>query len=107
MLIPKKNYIRDKKFLRWLAEQPCMKCKYVGATQAAHLEKGGRGIKGGDDKARPLCCVRKGELGCHEKLDQHLEIRYWEENLNRALLMPVYETWKKDPQEAALMLMRF
>ena len=107
MLIPKNKPLRDKTFLRWLAYLPCMKCKYVGATQAAHLKRGGVGMKGGDDKARPLCCVRKGELGCHEKLDQHLEIHYWNENLERALSMKIYETWLKDPYEAELMLMRF
>ena len=63
MLIPKANFIRDKAFRKWLSEQVCAKCKIEGHSQAAHIGKGGKGIKGGDDTCLSLCCERSGVSG--------------------------------------------
>ena len=64
---------------------PCLKCKIETYSQAAHLKNLGRGIKGNDNHVAPLCCQRVGIIGCHAGLDQHLETRYWDENLDRAI----------------------
>lgn len=71
----------------FISSLPCCKCKIVGYTQAAHVYKGGMGMKG-HDYVIPLCTIHYENgnmvLGCHEKLDRHLENDYWVENLSRA-----------------------
>lgn len=90
-----------------------MKCKLEGSTQAAHLGKGGGGIKAGDDTCAPLCTLhpdKKGNLvlGCHEKLDQYLETKYWDENLLRAkaTVKQARQLWKLGKFEEAERLIR-
>ena len=97
MLIPKKNYIRDKNWRKFLSQKPCLKCGAVGKSQAAHLTSGGRGIKSGDDNCISLCTIKtNGELGCHEKLDQHLEKEYWNSRLDKCAqeMRKAYNLWK-------------
>lgn len=105
MLIPKQNYIRDETFRRWIASLPCMRCGVSGLSQAAHLGKGGRGIKGCDSTCRPLCADSAGRVGCHTKLDRHLD-DWWKDRLDKALERPVYEIWKESETQAALEIRR-
>lgn len=106
LAFPKNPSVRDEKFRRFIASQPCLKCKIEGHTQAAHLERGGKGYKGHDSTCAPLCCVSGNS--CHVKLDQHLEIRYWRENLQRAIenQRKVYTLWKRGDIGEAESLMR-
>lgn len=108
MLIPKQNYTRDEKWREWLSTMPCMKCKIEGYSQAAHLEKGGTGIKGHDSTCAPLCCARPNEQGCHIKLDQHLEPHYWKEMLARMIETQrrAYKLWKAGDKDKAEELIR-
>lgn len=101
MLIEKKNYVRDKAFRRWISTLPCIRCGKQG-TQAAHLEKGGRGIKGGDDSCRPLCAASFGDEGCHSRLDQNKDQWWTRERKRECLDLPVYENWKAGELEKAV-----
>lgn len=102
MLLPKKKYIRNKKWREFVSQQPCIKCKLEGSSQAAHLGSGGRGIKSGDDTCVSLCTVHPDPsgnliLGCHERLDRHLEPHYWNENKQRAIATArqAYSQWSE------------
>lgn len=108
MLIPKQKIIRDRAFRMWIASLPCLKCKIYGRSQAAHLDKIGKGIKGCDSSCRPLCTVSFDGLGCHEKHDQYLEEDYWKLNRRIALDLPIYPLWQAGkPDIAMMMLARF
>lgn len=57
MLIPKTNYIRDKRHLKFLSTLPCVISGKSGECQAAHIRSGchaGIGLKSGDNCALPL-----------------------------------------------------
>lgn len=101
LLLPKQNYLRSKPFRKWLSGLPCLVCKVEGRSQAAHLGKGGRGIKGHDSECAPLCHSKfnQGMLvdGCHVELDQHKRPRYWDENLTRAkeTMTMAYHLWNQ------------
>lgn len=45
MMLPKSKPPRSEKYRRWIASQPCLICASP-ETQAAHTERGGRGMKG-------------------------------------------------------------
>lgn len=57
--------IRDKKHLAFVASLPCACCGIMGSSQAAHITRGGMGLKAGDDQTIPLCSQRPGITGCH------------------------------------------
>jgi hypothetical protein len=62
---------RDKKYLRRVAELPCVSCGLEGSSQAAHANFGkGMSIKASDYDTFPLCCDRPGVIGCHTKHDR-------------------------------------
>lgn len=96
--------VRDKKFRKWIASFPCLRCCMVGRSQAAHFGKGGWSMKGGDDTVRPLCADGPGYVGCHTKMDQHLDDYWTPEKKQKVLDVPVYETWKTDKDKAARMM---
>ena len=52
----KQKRIRDEKYRRHIAQQPCLICENPD-TQAAHISIGSfaRGLKAGDDMCIPLC----------------------------------------------------
>lgn len=81
-----------------------MKCKIEGHTQAAHMHKYGQKSKGKkvcDTQARPLCTV--GGNDCHGKLDRHEE-EWTQEEIERALDMPLYELYASKADATARML---
>lgn len=112
MLLPKTNPIRDKGYIKWVAtNNACMKCKFPMATQSAHLGQSSMAMKSGDNTIAPLCTVHldhtgKQVLGCHEKLDRHLEVHYWNENLSRALntAISAYGFYKRGEHDKAKMI---
>jgi len=62
LLIPKTEYIRDKKHLKFVASLPCILCMRKD-VQAAHIRSGngaGMGLKSGDNFTVPLC------ISCHK-----------------------------------------
>lgn len=65
-MIPKQNRIRDEKYRRHLAEQPCRRCGQT-PCQAAHLGHSGIGFKPGDDHCVSLCPE------CHREMDTAAE----------------------------------
>lgn len=96
MNLLKQPKVRSKPYRQWITQFPCIKCGKTN-TQAAHLGRDkGWGTKACDSTCAPLCCVSPDGLGCHEKLDQYLEVRYWDENLDRAIakMKMVYAFWK-------------
>lgn len=53
---PKSKPVRDKSYLRRVAQLPCAHCGIEGYSQAAHADEGkGMGIKSSDCTAFPLC----------------------------------------------------
>jgi len=67
-MIPKFNYVRDKRLLKMVASLPCKNCGADYHVQAAHSnwsEHGkGKGIKASDYYTAALC------LKCHYEIDQ-------------------------------------
>jgi len=68
---PKSVIVRDKGYLRRVAELPCSWCGIEGYSQAAHVPPEGKGIKQSDYETFPLCCTRPGVIGCHVDYDQY------------------------------------
>jgi len=99
--------ITDVKFRRWIASQPCMMCGQCFISQAAHIQKGGMGIKGCDSSCRPLCADTIQGQGCHSKLDQNIIKLPWELRQN-IIDSPVYYHWKRgDIARAVYNIVRF
>lgn len=46
---------RDKKYLAFIRQQPCLIYQCSADATASHMTTGGRGIKGSDYHALPLC----------------------------------------------------
>jgi hypothetical protein len=72
LAFPKEHFDRDAKYRAWVRTHRCLlwwdkdnRCE--GDVQAAHLDKGGRGIKGADSSCIPLCGLRH-----HLMLDGHV-----------------------------------
>lgn len=65
--VPKENPARSEKYLRLVASLPCIMCKRVGFSQAAHCDMGkGASIKADDRQTFPACATRPGAPGCHD-----------------------------------------
>jgi hypothetical protein len=69
--VPKTAYRRDEEYRRLVATLPCINCGVEGYSQAAHGPAAGKGLKASDDLLFPLCTVRVGVNGCHEKYDAY------------------------------------
>ncbi len=67
MMLPKSKPPRSEKYRRWIASQPCLICASP-ETQAAHTERGGRGMKGSDYSCVPLCLRHHDELDGRRKV---------------------------------------
>lgn len=68
--VPKRQYVRDKSYRRWVASLPCAHCGIEGYSQAAHADDNGAGGKGiglkaCDSTLYPACGPRPGVPGCH------------------------------------------
>ncbi|RYF59453.1 MAG: hypothetical protein EOO27_09190 [Comamonadaceae bacterium] len=69
--IPKDVPVRSEAYRRLVAALPCMNCRIVGYSQAAHPNTGkGQGTKTDDRLCFPLCTDRPGTRGCHSMFDQ-------------------------------------
>jgi hypothetical protein len=66
LVYPKAHFLRDGDYRAWVRTHRCVLPAYdkacQGAVQAAHLEHGGRGIKGSDASCVPLCERHHGTL---------------------------------------------
>lgn len=84
-----------------------MMCGQALISQAAHIQKGGMGIKGCDSSVRPLCCDTPSRQGCHAKIDQNKIKLPWE--LRQDIIdAPVYYHWQeKNYQEAMHQIFKF
>lgn len=107
MLFPKTKRLEDKKYLRWVASQPCMICKIQGASQAAHIHKDGqksKGAKVGDNQTCPLC--HAGANDCHGKVDRY-EIEIDRNKIVNSNMI-AYGSWKNgNPETASTIFARF
>lgn len=68
--VPKRQYLRDKDYRRWVASLKCAHCGVQGFSQAAHSDDNGAGGKGlalkaCDSTIYPACGPRPGDPGCH------------------------------------------
>ena len=58
MLLPKHNPIRNRKYLDWIRQQPCvisgLRGNHFETVDPAHIGTLGKGIKSGDDEVLPL-----------------------------------------------------
>lgn len=71
--IPKDNPIRSEQYRRLVAMYPCKACGIAGYSQAAHINRGakGLGLKADDRDTAPLCADRPGVVGCHTRFDRY------------------------------------
>ncbi len=69
--ITKDDPTSDEAYRRLVAALPCINCGIEGYSQAAHGPTLGAGIKCSDEILFPLCTVRVGVKGCHERFDQY------------------------------------
>jgi len=68
---PKFEPAKSEAYRRLVAAMPCIACGEVGRSQCAHSNFGkGMALKTDDRLCFPLCTVRTGVNGCHEKFDQ-------------------------------------
>lgn len=68
---PKEEPIRHEGYRRLVAALPCISCRIVGYSQAAHPNTGkGMAAKTDDRLCFPLCADRPGVRGCHSLFDQ-------------------------------------
>lgn len=76
--VPKKEYVRDESYRRFVASLPCFECGVAGISQAAHSNQGGAGkglsIKASDAFLFPLCADQPLRLGCHSKHDRCVDM---------------------------------
>lgn len=71
--VQKRDYVRDKDYLRWVSSLPCAHCRIEGRSQAAHSDDNGAGgkgmgIKACDSTAYPACAPVPGDPGCHARI---------------------------------------
>jgi hypothetical protein len=77
---PKFSYVRNERYLRYVAGYGCFSCGIEGQSQAAHSNQskhghGGR-IKASDEFTFPLCCARPGHQGCHYLHDNCIDMTH-------------------------------
>lgn len=69
--VPKAEPARHEGYRRLVASLPCINCKQVGRSQAAHPNTGkGAMLKTDDRECFPLCTDGPGRVGCHTLFDQ-------------------------------------
>jgi hypothetical protein len=69
--VPKDEPVRHEGYRRLVASLPCIRCKQVGRSQAAHPNTGkGAMLKTDDRLCFPLCADGPGVVGCHTMFDQ-------------------------------------
>lgn len=71
--IPKDNPMKSEAYRRLVALYPCKACGIAGYSQAAHTNRGakGLGLKADDRDTAPLCADRPGIVGCHTRFDRY------------------------------------
>jgi hypothetical protein len=93
MLLPKTIRVRSEKHRRWVAGQACVVCGR-SPCQAAHVGKGGLGLKECDSKVVPLC------VECHrEQTDWPLgEADWWFRRLVKERICQSFAAMSPDPK---------
>lgn len=95
---PKQHVIRDEKYRRHIASQPCVCCGGED-VQAAHVRMGqeaGMGRKPGDDMCWPGC------VKCHRLQGETGEVFFWKWVLGHAndeTLAEIISAWRRDCYE--------
>lgn len=98
LLLPKDNPIRDRKYLDFLRDQPCLFTGEMGC-EPAHIGTLGKGIKSSDAHAIPLV------HWLHRRGHQHGEVSMIRANIPDWLLRDclrlyaekMYREWKEHP----------
>lgn len=67
---PKVKTMRDRKYLDWLRDQPCVACGFPHGCDPSHHGRHGLGIKAPDDRAVSMCrrCHDHWELGAPRRV---------------------------------------
>jgi hypothetical protein len=76
----KSHFDRDGEYRAWIRTHRCLLywlSPCVGEVEAAHLERGGRGIKGSDYSCVPLCGKKHHKLLDGNSLDFEVEKFLW------------------------------
>ena len=72
------NAADSERYRRAVASLACIKCGIESYSQCAHANSRafgkGRGLKSSDAATFPLCCTRPGEIGCHVRHDQYVDV---------------------------------
>lgn len=71
--IVKESPVRSEQYRRLVAMYPCKACGIAGYSQAAHINRAGKGmgLKADDRDTAPLCADRPGVVGCHSRFDRY------------------------------------
>lgn len=82
--------LRDEKYRRYLAEQPCRRCGRTGC-QAAHAGHSDWSMKGGDDECVSLCPP------CHLEFDGAMKGKgeWWLSQIVLPEEREKYQEWKR------------
>lgn len=69
----KDDPVRSEAYRRLVAIFPCKACGIAGYSQAAHINRAGKGmgLKADDRDTAPLCADRPGVVGCHTRFDRY------------------------------------
>lgn len=69
----KDELVRSEAYRRLVAQFACKNCGIAGHSQAAHTNRGakGMGLKADDRDTAPLCADRPGIVGCHTRFDRY------------------------------------
>lgn len=103
MPVPKRQYVRDKDYRRWVASLSCAHCGSQGYSQAAHADSGtegkGLGIKATDSACYPACGPRPGIPGCHWLIGTSGQIpKEQRRELEAGYVAQTQEQWKRGNQ---------
>ncbi|MBA3774666.1 MAG: hypothetical protein H0X13_19880 [Ramlibacter sp.] len=69
--IPKERMVRSEAYRLLVASLPCINCRRIGRSQAAHPPPTGKSLKEDDRQCFPLCADELARTGCHTRFDQY------------------------------------
>lgn len=99
----KERPVRSPTYLRAVASLPCIHCGRVGASQAAHINRGkGMAMKAPDNHTFPLCTfttgasMDQGVPSCHYRYDNYqLGDKHWAAEQGEKWAEQTYSTLKR------------
>lgn len=106
MMLPKSRIVRDRAYLDWLREQPCILTGVRGSAQEtvdpAHIGTMGKSIKSSDDEALPV--LHRFHAEGHQSGEMSMFRRHLPKDVLRAALRAyareLYQRWRREREKA-------